>query len=123
VIKAGEITVPADALWALQLIGGCSSLFHSKFVVALWQRRLRRVHEIIKRQVKEHLMTMHAFSSFNQAQAIADKYARTTERTMYVVYEAHEFHVATEEDLSTFFAGLSDNQVRYCTADTSPRDR
>jgi hypothetical protein len=65
-------------------------------------------------------MTMHAFSSFNQAQAIADKCARATERTMYVVYEAHEFYVATEEDLSTFFAGLSDNQVRYCTADTSP---
>jgi hypothetical protein len=67
-------------------------------------------------------MTMHAFNSFNQAQAIADKYARATERTMYVVYEAHEFYVATEEDLSTFFAGLLDNQVRYCTADTSPRD-
>ena len=65
-------------------------------------------------------MTMHEFSSFNQAQAIADKYARATERTMYVVYEAHEFYVATEEDLSTFFAGLSDNQVRYCTTDTSP---
>jgi hypothetical protein len=111
-----------DGLWALQIFGGRSSLFHSKFVVALGQRRLRRVHEIIKRQAKEHLMTMHAFSSFNQAQAIADKYARATERTMYVVYEAHEFYVATEEDLSTFFAGLSDNQVRYCTADTSPRD-
>ena len=51
-----------------------------------------------------------------QAQAIADRYARATKRTMYVVYEAHEFYVATEEDLSTFFAGLSDNQVRYCTA-------
>jgi hypothetical protein len=107
------------ANWGLQFIG---SLFHSKFVVALGQRRLRHVHEIMKSQVKEHLMTMHEFSSFNQAQAIADKYARATERTMYVVYEAHEFYVATEEDLSTFFAGLSDNQVRYCTADTSPRD-
>ncbi len=32
-------------------------------------------------------MTMHPFSSFNQARAIADKYARANERTMYVVYE------------------------------------
>jgi hypothetical protein len=35
-------------------------------------------------------MTMHEFSSFNQAQAIADKYARATKRTMYVVYEVRE---------------------------------
>ena len=57
------------------------------------------------------------FSSFNQAQAIAYKYARTTEQTMYVVYEANQFYVATEEDLSTFFVGLSDNQIRNCTAE------
>ena len=61
-------------------------------------------------------MTMHSFSSFHQAQAIADKYAGATKRTMYVVYETHEFYVATEEDLSTFFIGLSENQIRYCTA-------
>jgi len=57
------------------------------------------------------------FSSFNQAQSIADKYARATRQTMYVVYEANEFIVATEEDLSTFLVGLSDNQIRYCTAE------
>jgi hypothetical protein len=62
-------------------------------------------------------MTVHSFSSFNQAQAIADKYARATKRTMYVVYEAPEFHVTTEEDLCTFFIGLSENQIRYCTAE------
>ena len=62
-------------------------------------------------------MTMYPFSSFNQARAIADKYARAIERTMYVIYEANEFYVATEEDLSTFFVGLSDNQIRYCTAE------
>jgi hypothetical protein len=87
------------------------------FVVVLGQRRLRRVHETIKRQVKGHLMTMHSFSSFNQAQAIADKYARATKRTMYVIYIAHKFHIATEEDLSTVFIGLSENQIRYCTAE------
>jgi hypothetical protein len=57
------------------------------------------------------------FSSFNQAQAIADKYARASEQTMYVVYEAPQFYVATEEDLSTFFVGLSVNQIRYRTAE------
>ncbi len=31
--------------------------------------------------------------------------------------EGNEFYVATEEDLSTFFVGLSDNQIRYCTAE------
>jgi hypothetical protein len=68
-------------------------------------------------------MTMHSFSSFNQAQAIADKCAGITKRTMYVVYEAHEFYVATEEDLSTFFIGLSENQIRYCTAEKTGEER
>ena len=56
------------------------------------------------------------FSSFNRAQSIADKYARATKQIMYVIYETNEFFVATEEDLSTFFVGLSDNQIRYSTA-------
>jgi hypothetical protein len=93
------------------------SLLQSNFVNVLGQRRLKHAHEIIKRQVKGHLMTMHSFRSFNQAQAIADMYAGATKRTMYVVYQAHEFYVATEEDLSTFFIGLSENQIRYCTAE------
>jgi hypothetical protein len=62
-------------------------------------------------------MTIRPFSSFNQARTIADQYARVIERTMYVIYEANEFYVATEEDLSNFFLGLSDNQIRYCTAE------
>ncbi|MGB7728132.1 MAG: hypothetical protein WBL50_08880 [Candidatus Acidiferrum sp.] len=64
-------------------------------------------------------MAIRSFSSLNQARAIADGYARATERTMYVVYEAPEFYVATEEDLSTLFVGLADNQIRYCTAERS----
>jgi len=92
-------------------------LLQRKFVIVLGQRRLKHARETIKRQVNGHLMTMHSFSSFNQAQGIADKYARATQRTMYVVYEANEFYVATEEDLSTFFIGLSENQIRYCTAE------
>ena len=92
-------------------------LLQRKFVIVLGQRRLKHARETIKRQVKGHLMTMHSFSPFNQAQAIADKYARATQRTMYAVYEANEFYVATEEDLSTFFIGLSENQIRYCTAE------
>ncbi len=62
-------------------------------------------------------MTLRWFSSFNQAQAITDKYALATKRTMHPVYEVHEFYLATEEDLSTLFVGLSDNQIRYCTAE------
>jgi hypothetical protein len=62
-------------------------------------------------------MSMNSFSSFDEAQTIADKYAGGTKRTMYVVYEAHEFYVGTEEDLSTFFIGLSENQIRCCTAE------
>ena len=34
---------------------------------------------------------------------------------LYVVYEAGYYHVATEEDLDTFFAGISDNDIVYCT--------
>ena len=93
------------------------SLLQSNFANVLEQRRLKLAHEIMKCPVEGHLMTMHSFSSFNQAQAIADKYAGATKRIMYVVYEAHEFYVATEEDLSTFFIGLSENQIRYCTAE------
>jgi hypothetical protein len=62
-------------------------------------------------------MTIRSFNSFNQARAIADECARATDRTMYVVYEAHEFHLATDEDLSTFFVGLSEHQIRYSTAE------
>jgi hypothetical protein len=62
-------------------------------------------------------MTIRSFSSFNQARSIADEYARATNRTIYVIYEAPEFHLATEEDLGTFFVGLSDHQIRYSTAE------
>jgi hypothetical protein len=64
----------------------------------------------------ERFMTQ-PFSSFNRAQSIADKYARATKQTIYVVHEANEFIVFTEEDLSTFLVGLSDNQIRYCTTE------
>jgi hypothetical protein len=60
-----------------------------------------------------------SFRPLNQAQAIADKYARATKRSIYVVYEAREFYVATEEDLSTFVLGPSDKQIRYCTTEPS----
>jgi hypothetical protein len=57
------------------------------------------------------------FSSFNQAQSVADRYAKQNSCTMFVVYESGAFFVATEEDLDTFFMGLSDNQIRYSTGD------
>jgi hypothetical protein len=38
--------------WALHPFGGCNSLFHSKFMVALGQRQLKRVHEIMNKSSK-----------------------------------------------------------------------
>jgi hypothetical protein len=35
----------------------------------------------------------------------------------FVVFEAGEYHVATEFDLDTWFVGISDRNILYCTAD------
>lgn len=35
----------------------------------------------------------------------------------FVVVEAGEYHVATEFDLETWFAGISDQNILFCTAD------
>ena len=63
-----------------------------------------------------HISYRHPFRSLHQASGIADEYARVTGQTLYVVYEGHEFYIATKEELSTFFACLPLNQIRYCTA-------
>jgi hypothetical protein len=64
----------------------------------------------------QHITYAHPIRSLNQAKDIADEYARATGQTMYVVYEGHGFYVAMKEELSTFFDGLCDYQIRYCTA-------
>jgi hypothetical protein len=57
------------------------------------------------------------------AQAIqhAEKRARETDEVRYVVYESGEYHIATEEDLDTFFMGISDRNILYCTSYSNSR--
>jgi hypothetical protein len=50
--------------------------------------------------------------------------ARKLRTTYYVVWErdtdapaALSYHVATDYDLDTFFAGISDHNILFCTAD------
>ena len=54
------------------------------------------------------------------AQAIqrANKAARTTGEVRFVVRESGEYHVASEFDLDTFFAGIRDDSILYCSADS-----
>jgi hypothetical protein len=56
-----------------------------------------------------------------ETQAIlkAETRARQTGKVFFVVYECAEegYQVADEYDLDTWFAGISDNGIRYCTAD------
>lgn len=35
----------------------------------------------------------------------------------FVVFESGEYHVATDGDLDTWFAGIADRNILYCTAD------
>lgn len=46
--------------------------------------------------------------------------ARKTGRTFYVIREPDHtgyFHACDEHDLDTFYAGTSDQNILYCTAD------
>ena len=54
------------------------------------------------------------------AQAIkqADLSARAAGEVRFVVREASEYHVASEFDLDTFFVGLRDDSILYCSADS-----
>ena len=54
-----------------------------------------------------------------QAIAKADRRARETGKVWFVVYESADegYQLADETDLDTWFAGISDSGIRYCTAD------
>ena len=57
---------------------------------------------------------------YERAVSKARQSARRQGEERFVVFEAGEYHVATAEDLDTFFMGLSDNQILYSTTeDTS----
>jgi hypothetical protein len=56
-------------------------------------------------------------TNLNEAISWADRAARINGEIRFVVRESGEYHVASESDLDTWFAGISDNNILYCTAD------
>jgi hypothetical protein len=57
------------------------------------------------------------FNTLKEAADRAGKIASSGYGLRYVVYEAGEYHVADDVDLDTFFVGVRDQDIRYCTAD------
>jgi hypothetical protein len=55
--------------------------------------------------------------TYAQAVAAAKKQAKVKEEVRFVVYEAGEYHTASEFDLETWFAGIRDENILYCTGD------
>jgi hypothetical protein len=62
-------------------------------------------------------MTSGGFSSLALARHRAVQVARAREETRYVVWESGEYFVASDEDLDTFFVGIRDRDILFCTAD------
>lgn len=57
------------------------------------------------------------FSTLDKAVKQAVKSAKNSGEERFVVFESGEFHIASAVDLDTFFMGLSDNQIKFSTAD------
>ena len=55
--------------------------------------------------------------TYKQAQEKAHRLARKHDRDYFVVIEAGEYQVADDLDLDTFFCGISQNHILYCTGD------
>jgi len=55
--------------------------------------------------------------TYTQAQEKAIRLARKHDRDYFVVIEAGEYQVADDLDLDTFFCGISQNHILYCTGD------
>jgi hypothetical protein len=62
-------------------------------------------------------MTPGAFNSLREARTCAVQVAHVHQETRYVVRESGEYFVATDEDLDTFFVGIADSNILFCTAD------
>jgi hypothetical protein len=60
---------------------------------------------------------IQTFHTLDKAIKHAERVAGDGYGIRYVVYESGEYSVCDDADLDTWFAGLSDNQIRYCTAD------
>lgn len=54
--------------------------------------------------------------SYAQAVARAQKLAKDG-AMRFVVFESDEYHIANETDLDTWFAGIADRNILYCTGD------
>jgi hypothetical protein len=52
-----------------------------------------------------------------QAIQLARKRAKETDEIRFVVWDCGEYHVASDFDLDTWFVGISDRNILYCTAD------
>ena len=55
--------------------------------------------------------------TYPQAVAKADRLAKKNDRDYFVVVECGEYQVASDFDLDTFFCGISQDSILYCTAD------
>jgi hypothetical protein len=55
--------------------------------------------------------------SYIEAVKFAHKRATQTGEAYFVVRESGEYHISNEIDLDTFYAGLSDRDILYCTSD------
>jgi hypothetical protein len=63
------------------------------------------------------MTTPGAFNSLSAARTRAVQVAHTKQEARYVVRESGEFFVATDEDLDTFFMGIAQNNILFCTED------
>jgi hypothetical protein len=65
------------------------------------------------------IMTPGGFSSLALARYRALQVSKARLETRYVVTECGEYFVASDEDLDTFFVGIADKNILFCTADAS----
>lgn len=53
--------------------------------------------------------------TYQQAVDNARRIAERTGQARFVVREAGEYHIATDTDLDTWFIGIHDRDILYCT--------
>jgi len=55
--------------------------------------------------------------TYGEAIEKAHKLAKMHDQDYFVVIEAHEYDVTDDFGLETFYAGISQDHILYCTAD------
>ena len=56
--------------------------------------------------------------TYEQARSKADRLAKKHGRDYFVVIEAGEYDATDDEGLKTWYMGISDDHILYCTADS-----